>query len=436
MSRTNNGLIYGINDKPKTLKEWVGYTAQFTFSVLTATILISVITGTSIAAGMVSAGICTIIFLLATGFKVPILLSNSGNTVAAVVTSLALVSTTQKNFAGVVIGGLVVAIVYCLAGLGIKRFGTGWLTKLMSPIVSSTLVIVIGATLSFFAVSYAQIDGEYSLLGVGIAFFVALLTAIIAHYGKGIVKRLPFLFGLLGGYALCIVLTLCGVKGLINLSAIQINSLFSIPDFAFFHIDFTSFDWKLLPQLVLMWTLYAISGLGEHVSDMTATSTIVGEDLIGQHLHKTIAMDGICSSIGTLIGGPTNCTYSEYCSTISISKVASTAVTLTTALTLVFLGFFTPFNVVLSSVSNCVFSGVSFCAYGAIAFAGLRNLISSDIDWTSNKNLMIFAIMLTVGISGIAITGSMFSLTGIPLSMLVGIILNLVLKDKSTKSSD
>ena len=429
--QSNNGLIYGINESPRKLGEWIGYTAQFTFSVLTATILISVITGTSIAAGMVSAGISTIIFLIFTGFKVPVLLSNSGNTVAAVVTSLALVSTTQKNFAGVVIGGLVVAIVYCLAGLAIKKFGTGWLTKLMSPIVSSTLVIVIGATLSFFAVSYAQIDGQYSLLGVGIAFFVALLTAIIAHYGKGIVKRLPFLFGLLGGYALCIILTLFGVEGLINVSAMKVNSLFSIPDFAFFHIDFSTFNWNLLPQLILMWTLYAISGLGEHVSDMTATSAIVGEDLIGQHLHKTIAMDGICSSIGTLIGGPTNCTYSEYCSTIGISKVASTSVTLTTALTLVFLGFFTPFNAVLSSISNVCFAGVSFCAYGAISFAGLRNLINSDIDWTNNKNLMIFAIMLTVGISGIAITGFMFSLTGIPLSMLVGIILNLILREKN-----
>lgn len=430
MNKTD--LIYNVQDKPKTLKEWVSYTAQFVFSVLTATILISVITGTNVAAGMVSAGLCTIFFLCVTGFKIPVCLSNSGNTVAAVVAALALSGPLEKNFAGVVLGGLTVAVVYCLAAACIKKFGSQWLVNLMPPIVSSTLVIVIGATLSFFAVSYAQINGEYSLLGVGIAFFVAFVTAMIAHYGKGIIKRLPFLLGLLSGYILCIILTLCGVKGLMDFSAMRFNSLFSIPDFAFFHINFNTFNWSYLPQIILVWTLYAISGLGEHISDITATSTIVGENYVEKSLHRTLVGDGIGSFFGTVIAGPTNCTYSEYCSTIAVSKVASTAVTLTTALTLILFGFLTPFNVILSSISNVCFAGTSFCAYGAIAYAGLRNLISSDIDWSCNKNLMIFAIMLTVGISGIAINHGALSLTGIPLSMIVGIILNLILKNKKT----
>lgn len=428
MNKTD--LIYNVQDKPKTLKEWVSYTAQFVFSVLTATILISVITGTNVAAGMVSAGLCTIFFLCVTGFKIPVCLSNSGNTVAAVVAALALSGPLEKNFAGVVLGGLTVAVVYCLAAACIKKFGSQWLVNLMPPIVSSTLVIVIGATLSFFAVSYAQIDGEYSLLGVGIAFFVAFVTAMIAHYGKGIIKRLPFLLGLLSGYVLCIILTLCGVKGLMDFSAMRFNSLFSIPDFAFFHINFNTFNWSYLPQIILVWTLYAISGLGEHISDITATSAIVGENYVEKSLHRTLVGDGIGSFFGTVIAGPTNCTYSEYCSTIAVSKVASTAVTLTTALTLILFGFLTPFNVILSSISNVCFAGTSFCAYGAIAYAGLRNLISSDIDWSCNKNLMIFAIMLTVGISGIAINQGALNLTGIPLSMLIGILLNLILKNK------
>lgn len=433
----NTSLIYGVKDKPKTLKEWIGYTAQFVFSVLTATILISVITGTNVAAGMVSAGLCTIFFLCVTGFKIPVCLSNSGNTVAAVVAALALSGPLEKNFAGVILGGIVVAIVYCLAALGIKKFGSKWLINLMPPIVSSTLVIIIGATLSFFAVSYAQINGQYSLLGVGIAFFVALLTAIIAHYGKGIIKRLPFLLGLLGGYILCIILTLCGVPGLMNFSAMKFTSLFSIPDFAFFHVNFNTFNWNYLPQIILVWSLYAISGLGEHISDITATSTIVGENYIETSLHKTLIGDGIGSALGTIIAGPTNCTYSEYCSTIAVSKVASTAVTLTTALTLILFGFFTPFNVILSSISNVCFAGTSLCAYGAIAYAGLRNLIASPIDWSNNKNLMIFAIMITVGISGIAISQGALNLSGIPLAMLTGIILNIFLKDsKSINNSE
>ena len=204
-------------------------------------------------------------------------------------------------------------------------------------------------------------------------------------------------------------------------------------DFAFLHLNFTTFDWSYLPQIILVWTLYAISGLGEHISDITATSTIVGEDFIGKSLHKTLVGDGIGSALGTIIAGPTNCTYSEYCSTIAVSKVASTAVTFTTALTLILFGFLTPFNVILSSISNVCFAGTSFCAYGAIAFAGLRNLINSNIDWNDNKNLMIFAIMITVGISGIAINYGALNLAGIPLAMLTGIILNVILKNKNSK---
>lgn len=412
------------------MKEWIGYTAQFLFSVLTATILISRITGTNVAAGMVSAGISTIFFLLVTKGQIPICLSNSGNTVSGIVMALGVAGAVAPNFAGVLIGGITIALVYCLAAIFVKKYGTEWLTKILDPLISGCTVLVIGCTLSFFSVSYAQINGEYSLLGVCIAFFVAILTAVIAHYGKGIVKRLPFLIGLLGGYFVCILLTLIQVPGLINLNELQVHSLFSVPDFAFFHLDFVNFNWASVPQIIVVFALLGITGISEHISDVTATSAIVGKDYVKNNLHQTLIADGVGSTIGCIIAGPTNCTYSEYVATIAVSKVASTAITLTTALSLIFLGFFTPFNVLLSSISNVCFAGTSLAAYGAIAYAGLKTLLNGNIDWNSNKTMMIFGIMITTGISGLTLSTSVFSLSGIPLAMIVGVILNLLLKNE------
>ena len=425
-----NELIYKINEKPRTAKEWIMYTIQFTFAVLTATVLIATICGTNIAAGMVAAGISTLVFLCITKFKAPVVISNSGATVSAVLGAIALSHSVETNLLGVVLGGVTIMIIYSLAACLIRKFGIGWLTKLIPPIISGTTIMVIGATLAGFIPTYAQVGGSYSLIGGAVAIFTMLVIVLCMHYGKGMVKTLPFLIGLLAGYVVSIILTLLGVAPLVNLAALDFNRIIAVPDFAFLHLNFATFDWSTLPQIILLFGLVSLAAMTEHIGDMMTASAASKSNLLEEPgLHRTLLGDGVGSFIGTLIGAQPNTTYSEYTSTIVVSKVASVYVTFTTACTLILLGMFGPFNQFITSLPNCVFAGVSMVAYGMIAMAGLRTIIDNHIDFTNNKNIAIFATMLACGVSGFSITAGSFNLSGIALAMVVGIILNLILKD-------
>ena len=425
-----SNLIYPINQKPAAVREWIMYTIQFTFAVLTATVLISTICGTNIAAGMVAAGISTLVFLCITKFRAPIVISNSGATVSAVLGALALSKAVETNMLGVVLGGLTIMIIYSIAAFLIKKFGTAWLTKLIPPIISGSTILVIGCTLAGFIPTYAQVSGSYSLIGGFVALFTMLVIVLCMHYGKGMAKTLPFLIGLLAGYGLSLILTLIGVAPLVNIAALDFNRIIAVPDFAFLHLNFATFDWTTLPQIILMFGLVSLAAMTEHIGDMLTASVVSERDLLNDPgLHKTLLGDGVGSFIGTLIGAQPNTTYSEYTSTITVSKVASVYVTFTTACSLILLGIFGPFNQFITSLPNCVFAGVSMVAYGMIALAGVRTIINGNIDFSNNKNVAIFATMLACGVSGFAVASGSFNLSGIALAMVVGIILNLILKD-------
>ena len=423
---------YTLHEKPRNWKDAVGYTLQFVFAVLTATILISTICGTSIAAGLVAAGIGTLVFLCITGFKAPIVISNSGATVSAVVGALALTSSVATNFAGVIIGGAVIAVVYSLAALAIKKWGVTWLQRLIPPLVAGTTILVIGITLAAFIPTYALVGGAYSLWGILVAGVTALTTILCMNYGKGLVKTMPFLIGLLVGYALSFILTVTGVAPLVAIGVLSsVNSIFMVPQFAFLSTNFAAFNWATLPQIVMSFGMVSLAALAEHVGDMTTASAVTGYNLIEEPgLHRTLLGDGLGSLVGTIIGGQPNTTYSEYTSTMAISGVFSTHFTLYTALVLIALGFIAPFNAFLMALPNAVFAGVSIVAYGMIALAGLRTIVA---DFTRTKNQTIFAAMITTGVSGLAITAGAFNLTGIALSLVVGIILNFILRDEKSK---
>jgi len=426
-----SNLIYRINEKPKTTKELLGYSLQVMFSCITATLLIALICGTNLTAGLVAAGISTIFFLFITKFRAPLVISNSGATVSAVIGAIALAGPVEKNFLGVIIGGLTVAIIYSLAALLVKKFGVSWITKLITPVMSGAIILIISIQLGFFIPTYAQIGGEYSLLGIGIMFLSMLLTLLCAFYGKGLMKRWPILFGVLGGYIVSIILALCGVQGLVDLSHFQNMKLFVIPDFTFMHISFTNFDWSVVPQIILSFSLVALGALAEHLGDVINASNICERDfLTDPSLSRTLLGDGVGSLIGTIIGAQPNTTYTENLSTILISKCASVYVTLLAAIELIILGFFGPFSSFILALPNAVFAGASICCYGMIGASAITYLKRTSIDFTDQKTLWIFAIMLMVGTSGLAISTGNLNISGICLAIIVGIILNVILKDK------
>lgn len=427
----NSNLIYSINEKPKTIKEFIGYATQVMFSCITATLLIALICGTNLTAGLTAAGISTIFFLFVTRFRSPLVISNSGATVSAVIGAIALAGPVERNFLGVILGGFTIAIIYSIAAILVKKFGVQWITKLITPVMSGAIILIISIQLGFFIPTYAQIGGVYSLLGIGIMFITMILVLICAFYGKGLMKRWPILFGVLGGYIISIILALCGVKNLVDLSHFQNIKLFVIPDFAFMHISFANFDWSAVPQILISFTLVSLGALAEHLGDVINASNICERNfLTDPGLHRTLFGDGIGSFIGTIIGAQPNTTYTENLSTILISKCASVYVTLLAAIELIVLGFFGPFSSFILALPNAVFAGASICCYGMIGASAIKYLKQTTIDFDNQKNMWIFAIMLMVGTSGLAITAGTFNITGICLAIVTGIILNLILKNK------
>jgi len=413
-----NGLIYGIEDSPKSIKEYLLYGAQQCLSILTATILISTICGTNVAAGLVGAGVATITFLILTGFKAPLFFSNSGSTCAAVITALAL----GHDYTGVILGGVTICLMNTIAALVTKKIGSGWVNKLLPPVVAGTIVTIIGLNLAGFCATYVGMGTEGELIRVLVAFCTMLVTICVMHYSKGILKTLPFLIGALSGYILSIIF------GLVDLSIFKTMKLFTLPDFAFLHVNFKEFDWSTLPTIIITFGAVNLANLGEHISDMLAVSTVVVEDLTKKvGLHKTFLGDGIADLAGTIIGGQPTTTYSESLSTIAVSRVASTKVILVAAVMTVLLGFFGPLQTFIISIPNCVFGGIALVAYGMISASGIR--ILKSVNFTKQKNVIITATMLTIGVSGVAFNIGQFTLGTIALSMVSGLVINILLKD-------
>lgn len=421
-------MLYNINESPKKVIEWIVFTAQFVFAVLPATILISTICGTSLAAGLVSAGLGTLVFLLITGFKVPVCTSNSGATVSAVTGALLLTSTTEKNFTAVILGGVIMMSIYLIAGLIAKKYGTEWLSKIFPNYIASATVIIIGINLMKYIPTYAQINNAYSLLGICLTILTMSLTILFAIYGKGYIKHLPFFFSILFGYLICLIITFIGKVQLIDLDTLYFNEFFKIPDFAFMHINLNALSIPVILQTLIMFATVSLAAMTEHIADMTAVSKVVNDDLVKKYLHRTLIGDGVSSLFGALTGAQMTTTYSEYTGTIAISKVASSKVTLSTAITLIFLGFVAPFTQFLANLPNAVFAGISIIAYGLIAVTGLESLMNSQINFSSAKERMILAAMLSCGCSGLTINAGFLSISGVALAIIIGVILNKIIR--------
>lgn len=421
-----NNLIYGISDKPKTLKEWILYSLQQVLAVFVATVLIANICGTPVSSCLIGAGLATIIYQVITGFKSPMFISSCGATVSAVIGALAIGN--GNNYFAVVIGGLIILIIYALFALFIKLKGIDALNKILPPVIVGPITMVIGINLAGFIPTYVQVGGEHSNVGILVAIFTMLVVALTSHYFKGFWKTIPFLIGLLTGYALSVVLTVTGAAPLVDFTIFNDMKLFEIPDFTFKYWQFGIKPVEIL-QIAALFAPVAIVALAEHWSDHKVLSNIIGTDLTKKPgMHRTLLGDGVASFFGTIVCGLPNTSYGESIATTGFSRVASTRVLTVSALILCVLSFFYPIQAFIASIPSCVFGGCAMVLYGYIAASGLKTLIAAKPNLEDNKNLIIISVVLTVGVSGIFLFHASFA--GVSLAMILGIILNLVLKEK------
>lgn len=421
-------MIYGINDKPKTMKEWIFYPLQQVIAVLTATLLISSVCGTPLDSGLAAAGIGTLIYLLLSGFKIPMFVSNAGGTVSAVIATLAL---SGGNPFAVMIGGLVTALLYFFVGLGVKKSGTTWLNKLLPDYLIGSIILVIGINLSKFSVSYMQVNGEYNLIGLLIGFAVMFITAAVARYGKGFIKTIPFLIALAAGYIICLVLELFGIH-LLNLNAFNNLTLFSVPQFAFLQANPAAFNWAWVPQIVIMWTATSAALLLEHIGDHKSLSAVIGTDVtVTPGLHRSLWADGAASLAGCIVGYQPNTSYGESISCTSVSGVGSSYVIAVAAVMMIVASFFRPLMAFFESIPSILFGGISLIAYGMIAFSGLSTLIRSGIGYEDTAKVMVVCSVLTVGIGGLSLVIGPVTFSGVSLAMIIGVLMNLLVRGES-----
>ncbi len=422
-------MIYNIQDCPRKWYEWLIYPLQMVCAVFVATVLIANICGTPVSSCLVGAMIGTLIYQAFTKFKSPMFISSCGATVSAVIGALGL-GNCGANYLAVIIGGCIIAAIYGLFALITYKFGAKVIDKILPPTIVGSITLVIGINLAGFIPTYVHANSITNNWEILIAIITMLTTAIVSHYGKGFIKNIPFLFGLVVGYIAATIFTVTGIAPIIDFSVFKnINHIFALPDFTFLHLKDNVIDAAIIGQVVILFVPVAICSFCEHLSDHRTLSNIIDVDLTKEPgLHRTLIGDGVASAVGTVVCGLPNTSYGESIATIGFSKVASVWVTTVAALIIGMLGFIQPFQVLLSSVPSCVFGGCAMILYGYIAASGLKTLMKNKIDLEDNKNLIVVSVILTVGVSGIWLFNAAFA--GVSLAMVLGIILNLILRPK------
>lgn len=418
-------MIYGINDRP-SLREMLLFGIQLVLSIFVATVLISKICGTNMSAALVGAGLSTLVYILITKRQSPMFVSSSGAFVAPVLFALGV-----GGYTAVAIGGFISCIVYCAFGLIFAKIPVENIYKIFPSSLIGAVTAVIGINLMPYILTYVQIDNVTSQWGVIIALITMFSIALISHYAKGICRILPFLLGTLVGYVCAIILTVTGIYPIVDFSVFANMKLFVIPDFAF--LNWGSISVTTIISIVFMYIAYTVSAMMECLSDHAALGNIVGVDLYKKPgLSRIFIGEGVANLVGTSVGGLGICSYGEGVGCVGFSKVASTYVTITAAIITALLGFLGPVQAFITSIPSCVFAGSAALLYGFIACSGIKMLQKVDLD--NQKNLIITSAVLSLGISGLILGGEVFSLSATALALVVGIILNFVLKDDLRKN--
>lgn len=416
-----NQLLYTINDSIPTRK-LLCFSLQMMLSVFVATILIANICGVSVSGALFGAGLSTLVYLVITKKQSPMFVSNSGAFVAPVMIALS-----AGGYTAVAVGGLVTCIVYCIFGFIFSKVPVEKIYKIFPKSLIGAITIVIGVNLMPFILSYVQVEGANNNWGLFIAFLTMFVIALCSHYGKGVLRVIPFLIGTIIGYLVAVVLTVSGVASLVDFSVFENISFVTMPDFAFLH-------WKTIPlqtlmPIIVIYIAFTISAMMEALSDHAALSGIIGVDLYkNPGLNKIFYGEGLANLVGSSFGGLGICSYGEGVACIGFSKVASVSVTGLAALFLIVLSILDPIQAFIASIPSCVFAGSAIILYGFITCSGIK--ILQHINLNQQKTLIIVSVVLSLGISGLIIGNETFSLTATALALVTGIILNLFLKEE------
>lgn len=426
MVEENSNMMLGTGDKPTTLR-WILLAIQHVCAMFGATILVPIVVNTtagadilSIPVALVSSGIGTIIYLICTRNRSPVYLGSSFAFIAPMVAGYAIGGTGSVFTALMIVG-----IVYIIISLIIRMTGPGWINKLLPPVVVGPMIMVIGLSLAPTAISSIGLDmATVPWQNLVIAFVAFLVTALVAVRGKGILQVIPFLVGIIAGYIVAAAL------GMVDFAPAMAAHVVEVPKF---YLPFMNYNLNFAAVLTIV--PIALVTMVEHVGDHKVLSEIISRDLIEDPgLQRTLLGDGLATFIAALLGGPANTTYGENTSVVGMTRVASTYVIGLAAVIAIVFAFSGHLTALLTAIPGPVLGGISVLLYGFISVNGLKILIHNQVDFTNNKNVVVAATMLVLGLGGAALSlayGDLsISISGMSLAAIIGVILNLCVPEE------
>ena len=435
MENTNNNMeaVYDVKTLGTTRTLILGL--QHLFAMFGATVLVPVITGLNVSTTLLFAGLGTLLFHLVTGRKVPAFLGSSFAFLGGYAAIAPLIDDVTPNLqmlpyacAGVAVAGLVYMV---LAGL-FKVFGAAKVMRFFPPIVTGPIIICIGLSLAGSAINNCRTNWLIALVAIAVVVFCNI-------WGKGMIKIVPILLGVVGSYVFALIVDpACRANVVATVAAADWFGIPVIWDNTVFSIFGEGFDGGLLLTSVVTIVPIALAAMVEHIGDVCAISSTVGKNFVADPgLHRTLIGDGLATTVASLFGAPANTTYGENTGVLALSKVYDPKVVRLAAVFAIVLAFCPKFAALIVAMPAATMGGVSLVLYGMISAVGVRNVVENQVDFTKSRNVLIAAMILGLAV-GVSYNGAIvislgavsISMSGLAVAALVGIFMNAVLPGK------
>ena len=399
---------------PSLIKESI-IGAQMLFVAFGALVLVPLLTGLDPNVALFTAGAGTLLFQLITKRSVPIFLASSFAFIAPIIHGVQ-----TWGIPGTLCGLAAAGLLYVVISIAVKLFGVGFLHRILPPVVVGPVIMVIGLILAPVAVFMAlgkTGDGAIILVPQNKALILSMITLLttilVSLLAKGMLRLIPILIGILVGYVVSIPM------GLVDISPVTEAAWFAVPNFVF-----PQWNW----QAILFIVPVAIAPAIEHFGDILAIGHVTGKDYIkSPGIHRTMMGDGLATTLASCLGGPPNTTYSEVTGAVTLTRMYNPVIMTWAAVFAILLAFVGKIGAILQTIPVPVMGGIMLLLFGAITVVGLNSLVKAGDDLTEPRNLAIVALILVFGIGGMAFSVSDFTLKGIGLAGIAGVILNLIL---------
>ena len=456
-------LYFNVEDKPK-FGQLIVFAIQQLLAIMAATLVVPVIINgnaglegadaMSTASALFGAGVGTLVYVLFTKAKSPVFLGSSFAFIGSMTAAFAGAASVAVGYLGLFIGAVFAGLVYIVIAIIVKFVGVNWINKLMPAVVIGPTVAIIGLSLAGNAVGDLQksnVEGGSPLVAILCGIITLIVVTLCSTYGKKMIKLIPFIIGILSGFAVAAIFTAIGsVAGIDALKianfapitalvadGITINTFITVPKFVFLTAfgGFKGLDAAYIGTVAVAYIPVAFVVFAEHIADHKNISSIIDRDLLEKPgLHRTLLGDGVGSIAGAFFGGCPNTTYGESVACVAITRNASVVTIIAAAIGAILISFLAPFVAFVNAIPSCVMGGVCMALYGFIAVSGLKMV--QTVDLNENKNLFVASTILISGIGGLTVTFGKITLTAVATALILGIIVNIVLSRKSENTSN